>query len=428
MIGSLDYLLGLEYFGLKLGLDNITAIVEAMGHPERAFRTAHIAGTNGKGSVAAMIAAALQAAGHRAARYTSPHLVRFNERFVVEGEPVGDAEIESALADVRGVVDGLIADGRLAAQPTFFEATTAVAFELFRRRGVDVAAIEVGLGGRLDATNVVSPLVTAITSIALDHREHLGPTLRDIAREKAGIIKPGVPVVLGDIEPGARAEIEQVAAGRGAPVVAAIEGVRVDASPPYPPGQTIRLRTPVRDYGTLTLALAGEHQVHNAIVAVRALELLAAAGVEVPAPAVAAGLAAVSWPGRLDVRRLADGREALLDAAHNPEGAAALAAYLHVRPGDPPALVFGATEDKDATGMLACLLPLVRACVTTRASNRRSADPERLAAVVRRVAPGMSVQVVLDPAGALDAAWRIANTIVVAGSIFLLGDVLPGLP
>jgi dihydrofolate synthase/folylpolyglutamate synthase len=425
---SLTYLFGLEYFGLKLGLDNIRTVLDGLGHPERSFRTVHIAGTNGKGSVAAMVAAVLQAAGHRTGRYTSPHLLHLNERFVIDGAPIDDVEIGRTLEDVRTVVQRLRDQGRLDVQPTFFEATTAIAFELFRRLDVGVAAIEVGLGGRLDATNVVTPLVTVITSIALDHQEHLGHTLRDIAIEKAGIIKPGVPVVVGQIEADALDEIRRIAGERGADMIQASDGVSVSASAPYSAGQAIRLRTPEDDYGELTLALAGEHQVRNAVIAVRALELVRAGGLAIPRTAIAAGLKNVTWPGRLDTRRLADGREALLDAAHNPEGAAALAAHLRRLPDRPQVLVFGATEDKDASGMLRALLPLVRACVITRASNRRSGDPERLAQLARQLAPTVAAQVAPDPAAALDAAWHIARKIVVAGSIFLLADVLPHLP
>src|SRR6516165_6862727 len=205
----LAYLFGLEQFGIKFGLDNIRAIVARLGHPEGAFRAVHIAGTNGKGSVTAMVETGLRAAGHRTARYTSPHLLTLNERFVIDGRPVDDRPLTSGIEDVREAVEALRSEGRLEVQPTFFEVTTAVAFELFRRAGVECAVIEVGLGGRLDATNVISPDATGITSIAFDHQLYLGPTLRDIAFEKAGIIKAGVPVVVGE-PPSVPAEAREV--------------------------------------------------------------------------------------------------------------------------------------------------------------------------------------------------------------------------
>jgi dihydrofolate synthase/folylpolyglutamate synthase len=401
----LAWLFALEQFGIKFGLDNISTIVARLGHPERAFSAVHVAGTNGKGSVTAMVDAALRAAGHRSARYTSPHLVDLSERFVVDGRPVAGDALASAVADVRLAIDGLLSDGGLEIHPTFFEVTTAVAFELFRRAGVDIAVLEVGLGGRLDATNVVAPpalLATAITSIDFDHQLYLGTTLRQIAVEKAGIIKPGVPVVVGPMAVEAADAIADVAARRGATVIRAIPD----------------------DVDGMTLGLAGAHQRANAAVAMRVLQLLDARGIAVPAHAIAAGLLDPRWPGRLEVRRLAGGRELLLDAAHNPAGAASLASYLKALGGNPRPLVLAAMRDKDVAGIFAALLPAVGSLIVTRASNPRSADPEVLAQRARAVAPALPITI--EPAldAALDAAWRAAPRIVVAGSIFLLGDVM----
>ena len=258
------------------------AIVGRLGHPERTFRCVHIAGTNGKGSVTAMVDAGLRAAGHRSARYTSPHLVDLTERFVIDGQAVAEDRMIAAVADVRAAVEALLAEGALQAHPTFFEVTTAVAFELFRRAAVDIAVIEVGLGGRLDATNVIDPVMTAITSIAFDHQQYLGPTLADIAGEKAGIVKPGVPMVVGEVDAEPYAAIETIARERGAPLVRAADGVTTGARPDT---GTIGLRTPVRDYGDVTIGLAGAHQIGNAVVAVRMLELLDARGISRAAPA-----------------------------------------------------------------------------------------------------------------------------------------------
>jgi len=404
----LTWLFALEQFGIKFGLENISAIVERLGHPERAFRSIHIAGTNGKGSVTAMVDAALRAAGHRSARYTSPHLIDLSERFVIDGRPVGAGALESAINEVRAAIDDLRARGRLEVQPTFFEVTTAVAFELFRRAEVNVAVLEVGLGGRLDATNVVTPpklVATAITSIAFDHQLYLGTTLREIALEKAGIIKPGVPVVVGPLEPEAAAAIDETAARLHAPVI----------------------RASAHDCEGMTVGLAGVHQRANAGVALRLLQLADANGLPTPRDAIAAGLAEPHWPGRLDVRRLADGRELLLDAAHNPAGAASLASYLKAEGGALRPLVFAAMRDKDVTGMFAALLPAVASLIVTRASNARSADPASLAEQARTAAPALPITVSPDLDDALDMAWRAGPRIVVAGSIFLLGDVMKGI-
>jgi dihydrofolate synthase/folylpolyglutamate synthase len=412
---SLTYLFGLEQVGVKLGLENIAALADDLGHPERAFRTIHVAGTNGKGSVTAMVDTALRAAGLRSARYTSPHLVDLSERFVVDGCPVSAGALEQAISDVRRHIDSLLLSGTLEVRPTFFEVTTAIAFELFRRAGVQIAVIEVGLGGRLDATNIVTPEATAITSIARDHERYLGSTLREIAAEKAGIIKPGVPVVVGPLEPEAADAIDRVAEERGSRVLRAWDGVtatRVDET-------RLRLRTPARDYAEISLGLRGAHQVDNAVVAVRVLELL---GVE--PRAVIAGLERVSWPGRLDIRRLTDGLEVILDAAHNPAGAVALASYLAGLSTGPMPLVFGAMNDKDIDGMFGALLPAVSALVLTRASTPRAADPVAMAARARAIAPALPIVVEPSPHHALDIARRLSSRVIVAGSIFLLGDVI----
>jgi dihydrofolate synthase/folylpolyglutamate synthase len=434
----LTYLLGLEQIGIKFGLENIRTLVDRLGHPERAFRSIHVAGTNGKGSVTAMLDTALRAAGHRSGRYTSPHLVDLTERFVIDGRRVETAALTAAVAEVRHAIDDLRATGALQVQPTFFEVTTAVAFELFRRAGVDTAVVEVGLGGRLDATNVITPVASAITSIAFDHQKYLGSTLRDIAREKAGIIKPGVPVVVGDLAPEALAAIEDTAREQGAELIRASEGVTIDAVrvKPHttdkgsvgvrlqPHISTIRLRTPTRDYGEIDLALAGAHQIANALVAVRVLEVADTHGVTAPRDAVVKGLASVSWPGRIDRRTLPDGRELILDAAHNPAGAAALAAYLAGAGGPKLPLVFAAMRDKDVGGMFLALLPAVGAVFMTQASNPRTTDPEVLAHHARMAAPNVPVKIEPSLDEALDAAWQISRRIVVAGSIFLVGDVL----
>jgi dihydrofolate synthase / folylpolyglutamate synthase len=404
-VDPLQYLFGLEQFGIKFGLDNISALVARLGHPERTFRSVHVAGTNGKGSVTAMVDAALRAAGHRSARYTSPHLVDITERFVIDGRPVSRDALVAAIADVRDVIDRLRADGGLEVQPTFFEVTTAMAFELFRRAGVEVAVLEVGLGGRLDATNVIAPphvAATAITSIAFEHQKYLGTTLGEIAFEKAGIIKSGVAVVVGPLEPEAAAVIERVARERGAELI----------------------RAAAADCGRLAIRLPGSHQKANAAVAVRLLQLLDANGIRVPARAIAAGLADPQWPGRLETRLLADGRELLLDAAHNPAGAAALASYLRTDGEAMRPMVFAAMRDKDIAGMFVSLLPAVSHLVVTRASNARSAEPDILAGHARAIAPGLPVSIEPVVADALAAAWRASPRIVVAGSIFLLGDVI----
>ena len=409
----LDRLFALETFGIKLGLEKISSLCEALGRPERAFTSIHVAGTNGKGSVTAMVHAALLAGGVRAARYTSPHLVELNERFVIGSEPVET----SALLDVAGIVVPLAE--RLRA--TFFEATTAMAFELFRRAHVQVAVIEVGLGGRYDATNVVEAPVGAVTSIGLDHQEHLGTTLEAIAGEKAGIIKPGMVIVTGPMPAEAFAVIRRVAAERGARLLPATLDATVDAA--VADGRaTLTIDTPADRYGPLTLALRGTHQIGNALVAVRLLEGVRETGIFLPGDAIERGLATVSWPARLEVIRL-EGRRVLLDAAHNVEGAQALAAYLGRWHPERPPLVVGVMRDKDVEGILAALLPVTSHVVVTQAATPRALPANELRDRVLAVDAARRVTIETDPAYALDRALADADTACVAGSIFVAGAV-----
>jgi dihydrofolate synthase/folylpolyglutamate synthase len=421
----LEYLFGLEFHGHKLGLDNIRAVTDALGRPQDAYPSVAVAGTNGKGSVCAMASAALSAAGYRTGCYTSPHLVRVEERFTVDGAEVTAAELEEVVERLRVLAVDLRDAGRLHATPTFFEVATAAAFEIFRRRGVDVAVLEVGMGGRLDATTVASPRTGAITNIALDHQQYLGETLEQIAFEKAGVLKPGMRLICGEQSAGPRRVIAEVCAARGATLVDAFDGV--EAATAVADGVTsLTLRTPAGAYGPVPLGLRGRHQVRNAIVAVRLLEALSETGVAVPAPAIEQGLRAARWPGRLDWRRLADGRRVLLDAAHNEAGAATLADYVRETvPGGRQPLVFGAVRDKDHAGMLRHLLPCASRVVITVPPTPRAAAPEDLRAAALALDPAADVAIERDPEGAMDAAWASAPAITVAGSIFLLGAVLP---
>ncbi|MGE0593678.1 MAG: folylpolyglutamate synthase/dihydrofolate synthase family protein [Vicinamibacterales bacterium] len=417
----LDRLLALEHFGIKLGLENISHLCDALGHPERSFASIHVAGTNGKGSVTAMVHEGLTAAGLRTARFTSPHLVSLTERFVTGREPVTDDELSAVAADVLDVAERLRRDGILRALPTFFEATTAIAFELFRRARTEVAVVEVGLGGRFDATNVLEPLVTAVTSIGLDHREHLGDSLADIAFEKAGTIKPGVPVVTGVLPAEAAAVVARIAEARGAPLVEARSGSSV-SSREVDGRPVITIETPGGCYGPIPLALRGAHQVRNALVAVRILETSAAAGLPVGATAVVQALRDTRWPARLELWQSGAAR-VLLDAAHNPDGAAALADHLARWHPERPVLVIAVMRDKDVEGILAPLLPVVSAVVATTSGGSRGLSPDRLATHAKAIAPQLRVLTAADPLGALALARELGPSVCVAGSIYLAGAV-----
>jgi dihydrofolate synthase/folylpolyglutamate synthase len=401
-----DFLFSLERFGMKFGLANMARLCGALDHPERAFPSIHVAGTNGKGSVTAMVDTALRAAGRRSARYTSPHLARLEERFVVDGREVTSAALEASAVRVRDAVERLMASGALETFPTFFECTTAVAFDLFREARADVAVLEAGLGGRLDATNVVTPIASAIVSIDFDHQAQLGDTLASIAFEKAGIIKPGVPIVAGALPPEAMTVVEQAAAERGAPLVRAGDD----------PALAARV-------ASLPVSLRGAHQRANAAVALGLLETIdrdTRHGIRIDDAARVAGLTTAVWPGRLETV-VWQGRPILLDAAHNPAGAQALASYLASQSSEGVTLVFGAMKDKAVDGMLRALAPVVGRLVCTTAPSPRAMAATELAGMA--AAAGVAAMAVDDPMTALQQACRTPDAVVVAGSIFLVGAV-----
>jgi dihydrofolate synthase/folylpolyglutamate synthase len=404
---AVEFLFSLERFGMKFGLENIARLCEALGHPERTFASVIVGGTNGKGSVTAMVDTALRAAGHRSGRYTSPHLQRLEERFAIDGREVAPDVLERTADRVRQTVMDLVALGSLDALPTFFECTTAIAFELFREANVRVAVLEVGLGGRLDATNIVSPIAAALVSIDFDHQAQLGTTLASIAAEKAGIVKPGIPVVCGPLPDEAMRVVADVCAERGATLI------RTDADAAL-----------ARRVAELPLSLAGDHQRANAAVAVRLLEAVDGLGIRVAADAIRTGLTTTVWPGRLEAF-IVKGCRVLLDAAHNPAGARALAAYLaRLRQdsgGGGATLVFGAMKDKAAEAMLAALAPAVSRVICTTAANPRALTAGELAAIAERT--GLHADAVPDPVMALADACGCGGLVVVAGSIFLIGPV-----
>jgi dihydrofolate synthase/folylpolyglutamate synthase len=421
----LEYLLSLEKFGIKFGLANIQTLAAALGNPQTQFKTILIAGTNGKGSVTAMLDGALRASGLKVGRYTSPHLVRLEERFAIDGTPIDSAVLVGLIEEMRQLIDDLLAKGTLESPPTFFEVTTAIGFEIFRRARVHIAVLEVGLGGRLDSTNIAQPIASAITSIDFDHEQYLGHTLAAIAAEKAGVIRRDIPVVVGPVAPEAREVIVSMCEMASAQFIEADAGVRIQSK--TDDGRTsIRITTPMRDYGWVTLGLRGDHQVPNALVAVRLLEELERQLPLTPA-SIVAGLRDVRWPGRLQMLEVPGGRRVLLDAAHNPAGAWALASYLKREFPEPLPIVFGALRDKDVPLMLKALLPAASTMVMTQPDTPRAHTADELAAIARTLAPRANIEVQREPARALAQAWSHCPVVCAAGSIFLIGNLLAGI-
>jgi len=411
------YLSARSEIGKRFGLEGTRALVKALGHPERAYPTLLIAGTNGKGSVAAYVSHALRDSGLSVGLYTSPHLVRVHERIVVDGRRIGARALDRLIARIRDQAQDLLDRRRIGELPTYFEALTAAAFVHFRERRVDVAVLEVGLGGRLDATNVSEPLASAIVSIDFDHESFLGRTLARIAREKAGVARRGRTLVIGAMRGEARSAISLAARAAGARVVDATAGTTVRES-----GPGVTVTTAMARYDGLR-PLSGAHQRSNLVVALALIEAAKAAGLRFrfDPESIRRGINRTRWPGRLQV---VPGRPALLlDGAHNPAGARALADYLRTRP--PFVLLFGVMRDKDVAALGRTLFPLARHVVVTQPVSARAATPEEIR---RRVGPlARRAHREADPRHALALARRLAGPsgmIVVAGSLYLVGEAL----
>jgi dihydrofolate synthase/folylpolyglutamate synthase len=417
-IEALRYLGGLGRFGMRLGLERTEVLLSRLGDPHRAYPVIHVGGTNGKGSTAHALAAILRAAGLRVGLYTSPHLLRFTERIQVDGEEIPPAELVNLLEQVLGAAQGI--------PVTFFEVATALGFLHFARASVEVAVVEVGLGGRLDATNVVTPLCVVVTSVGLDHCEHLGSTLAAIATEKAGIIKTGRPVVAGALQPEARNVLAKAAQERGALLHLLQRDFEAQRESSTDEGERFWYRGR-RVVGPLEVSLRGPHQVENAAVAAYAAELSGELGLPVREAHLSQGLGRLRIPGRFTV--IPGDPPLVLDAAHNPEAANALAKALNERfGGRPRVLLFGVLEDKEHLGILQALAAQVEGVVAVRPHSVRARDP---AEVVRSCQDlGLVAEVALDVESGLARARALAGPgglIVVTGSFYTLAGAMRAL-
>lgn len=422
----------------KFDLTHMRVLLQGMNHPEKRFPSVLIAGTNGKGSTAATLASILWASGLNTGLYTSPHLVRLNERIRVNGREISDDYFASLHGAVDRVAEGLVERRYLPWHPSFFEMMTAIALEHFAREKVDLAILEVGMGGRLDATNVVEPRVSIITDIALDHQKYLGNTLGEIAREKVGIIRPGGVVVALPQQPEANDVIGNTILELGARPVNAVPYV-----PPVSPASSQYLvpsredntghvyRYPLQVLGEQILAetsLVGRHQLRNVALAIAAaVELNHQGFTGITASTIERGIRETRWPGRFQVIAARAGwPEMMVDVAHNPAGAWALRSALSERYEDRPLIfVFGAMRDKAISEMTEILFPLAERVIATRAENPRAASPEEIQQAAART--GVEVEAVEAVAIALQRARSLAKpgtVIVIAGSIYLAGEVM----
>lgn len=424
---AVDYLYGLgnEMLAMKLGLESIRRLARALDDPQLEFPAVHIAGTNGKGSTAAIVAAIAESAGLRAGLYTSPHLVDITERIRIGSQQISRDDFARLATRVRSAGEELVARGDLIAPPTFFEQVTAIGYLYFAEQRVDLAVLEVGLGGRLDATNICAPVVTAITPVGSDHEQYLGETIAEIAGEKAGIIKNGVPVISAP----QLAEAARVIRERAAQVEAPLVTFNEIASLVVEPGDAdglFRLRCRTREAGyEAQTGLRGRHQAINAVLAILISERLMKEGVAIDRRSVVDGLGRVRWPGRLEMIGIEGGRELLVDGAHNPDGARKLRGFLdehyaHV----PLAMIFGAMSDKALDEMARILFPAAEVIVAAPISNPRAIAPERIAQLAERF--GRRAVIAASVREAIEIAARETDRrgmICACGSLYLVGEI-----
>lgn len=415
-----SFLYGLERRGVRLGLDRIVGAFRDLGDPQESFPAILVGGTNGKGSVTAFCAAGLQAAGHRTGLFTSPHLIDFRERMRVDGRMITEAEVVDLVARLRGIIDRW--------ELSFFEATTLLAFQWFKERGVTAASVEVGLGGRLDASRPVAAAVTVVTTISLDHMKILGPDRATIAGEKAGIFRAGVPVACGVWPHDAVAVLERRAREAQAPFLERRRLLHVDRIRVEPGRTSFRLAARRRDDGSISLpaepldleiTLAGRHQAANAALAALALAALPAE-MGVGPPAIVRGLRAARWSGRCE--RLAAHPRVLVDVGHNMEGARSLARTLRALRETDVVLVAGMVEGKEHRAFLRHLLPLARTLHFCTPDNDRAVDGSVMAEAAESL--GRTGTTHPRPADAIDAAMHETGTILVTGSFYTVGSVM----
>jgi dihydrofolate synthase/folylpolyglutamate synthase len=420
--------LGHELRGVKFSLDPVRTILETLGHPESRYPTAIVAGTNGKGSASAMLASILESAGYRTGLYSSPHLVRVNERMRINGEEIPDDDFACAFTEVWECVGRLLDSRALASRPSFFEYLTATAFVHFARAGVDFAVLEVGLGGRLDATNVTESHVAVITNIALDHQEILGSTIAAIAGEKAGVIQAGRPVVSSCEDTEAREVIQRRAAELGAPLIETAASAQLSIRPSRGGTYEFDLALDGDFFPGLVSPLMGRFQVKNAVAAVAAAQELGRQGWEIYPAAIRDGLAGARWPGRLEI--VAEHPLVVLDGAHNPAAARVVADFAREQwHSKRLRLIYASMRDKAIGEIGALLFPLAQKIYLTRPDQARAATPEEILAASHALPREVALEP--EPAKALEIALRESgpdDVILAAGSLFLVGEIKQALP
>ena len=417
---ALEFLKDLTKFGFNFGLDRIKTLLNFLGNPEQNIKAIHIGGTNGKGSVAAMVSSILTADAKKVGTFTSPHLHSYRERIRINGRMISEEEVADLLTEIRPLLEKMVAEGQ--EHPTEFEVNTAMALLYFSRQHVDLAVIEVGLGGLIDSTNVIHPLVAVITNVAMDHMDYLGNTIEEIARVKAGIIKENTVVVTGAAKPEVIAILQETCNNKGVPLIRVGDGIRYKLRSASLKGQEFDLKTPNSRYTSLRIPLIGKHQVTNAAVAVGVIEGLREQGLSINKQAVAEGLMSAVWPARLEY--FSGEPPILIDAAHNYDGADALAdALLQYFKDKKLVLVIGMLADKEREKVMKRLASLAEVVVVTKPNSPRAGDWRQLASEAKPYVP----QVEIEPgiAKAVNKAIDLAgkdHLVCITGSFYMVAE------
>ncbi len=415
---TIDWIQSISKFGMKLGLNNIKTLTAAMGSPQDSYKIIHVAGTNGKGSVCAMIASILKEVGYKVGLFISPYLEVFNERIQINGKNISNEDLAELATQVKTIIDDMVLKG--CAYPTEFEVDTAMGLKYFEEQGVDFAVVEVGLGGRFDATNVVTPLVSVITNIGYDHMDILGDTLPKIAFEKAGIIKKGIRVVSYPQGDEVLAVIKNKCRGEDAHLTV-VDKSKIKFISASPAGQVFEYG----DLKNLRISLLGGHQILNAVTAVVAVRALRSCGIVIGSNVIERGLERARWPGRLEIMKTHP--YIMIDGAHNPQGAGVLRKAIEdIFEYKKLILILGILRDKDVDGILRILLPLAGEAVITKPVSPRAMAADELNNRVREIRPELKTYCTEDIDAAIDRGIDVTgkgDLMLVCGSLYLVGEV-----
>jgi dihydrofolate synthase/folylpolyglutamate synthase len=426
---AIEYLYGLKIYGMSLGLERIEHLLEVLGSPHKVLKTVHVAGTNGKGSVCAMLSSILHSAGYKVGLFTSPHLISFEERIRINGNPIPRDNVCAMVERIKPIAESMVKSGKFD-HPTFFEMVTAMAFEHFRDEDVDYAILEVGLGGRLDATNVVMPLASVITTVALDHTHVLGTSLEEVAGEKAGIIKTGIPVVTGIEDKDILNMIKNICNEKKCEIFTTKDNGEYSLKKADIDGQTFNLELEDSRYENLIIPLLGEHQLKNALIAALTVNVLKKQGVHIPDKSLCEGFESTKWPARMQI--IQKNPVVLLDCAHNPAGMKALISSLgEIFQNQKITFVIGIMRDKDIPGIIKEIASLAYGIIITKPQFERASAPEMIENEVKKHL--QNVQIIEDVGRALEYTIKNAreqDVVCITGSIFNVGEAMVdlGLP